>query len=129
MGQMQTDILHAQLPCVALAPSAPQLHPALGHEACSSLVAHPLFARWNEDLDGVLLSFRNERVLTQAATIHPYFPFVRLEVAAEVAVFRPRPGMRLGAWDSRNARRACKAVAGCSGAQSYIWVLQLYSCA
>ncbi len=64
----------------------------------ASPAAPTLFcARWNEDLEGVLLAFRNERVLTQAATIHPYFPFVRLEVAAEVAVFRPRPGMRLGA--------------------------------
>ena len=54
-------------------------------------------------MEGVLLAFRNERVLTQAATIHPYFPFVRLEVAAEVVVFRPRPGMRLGAWAAQSA--------------------------
>lgn len=109
----------------ALAPCAPRLHPALGRDPCSSLVAHPLFARWNEDLEGVLLAFCNERVLTQAATIHPYFPFVRLEVAAEVTVFRPRPGMRLGAWGSSGARRACKAVAGCRGVQSYTWAQQL----
>ncbi|KAI7840954.1 hypothetical protein COHA_005384 [Chlorella ohadii] len=73
------------------------LHPSKLASAKEGVRAHlaSLLLRWNEDLEGVLLAFRNERVLTQAATIHPYFPFVRLEVAAEVAVFRPRPGMRL----------------------------------
>ncbi len=36
-------------------------------------------------------------MLTQAASIHPYFPFVRVEVAADIVLFRPRLGMRLGA--------------------------------
>lgn len=73
------------------------LHPSKLASATEGVRAHlaSLLLRWNEDLEGVLLAFRNERVLTQAATIHPYFPFVRLEVAAEVTVFRPRPGMRL----------------------------------
>lgn len=76
-------------------PQAPGCCP----DSCSLLLvcARCHGCRWNPDLEGVLLSFRNERVLTQAATIHPYFPFVRLDVAAEVVVFRPRPGMRLGA--------------------------------
>ena len=51
----------------------------------------------DDDLEGVLLAYRGERVLTQAATIHTYFPLVRVEVAANVLLFRPSPGMRLGA--------------------------------
>lgn len=62
--------------------------------------------RYSEDLEGVLLSYRNERVLTQAASIHPYFPFVRVEVAADVVLFRPCLGMRLGA--QRRARAASR---------------------
>lgn len=58
----------------------------------------PPACRYNEDLEGVLLSFRNMRVLTHAAVIHPYFPYVRLEVLADVVLFRPRTGTRLGAF-------------------------------
>ena len=43
-----------------------------------------------------MLSFANERVLTTQASIHPYFPFVHLEVLADLVLFRPRAGMRLG---------------------------------
>ena len=45
----------------------------------------------------MLLSYSGERVLTQEAYIHTYFPLVRVHVAADVLLFRPRPGMRLGA--------------------------------
>lgn len=44
-----------------------------------------------------MLSYARERLLTQAAAIHPYFPFVRVEVVADIVLFRPRPGMQLGA--------------------------------
>lgn len=59
-----------------------------------------------------MLSYRNERVLTQAASIHPYFPYVRVQVAADVVLFRPRPGMRLGA-----QRRAPAAGSGDNACQ------------
>ncbi len=52
--------------------------------------------RYNEDLDGVLLSYSSERILTHQAHIHPYFPLVRVEVAADAVLFRPQAGMRLG---------------------------------
>jgi hypothetical protein len=52
---------------------------------------------YNDDLGGVMLSYANERLLTQAAAIHPYFPFVRVDVVADIVLFRPRPGMQLGA--------------------------------
>ena len=43
-----------------------------------------------------MLAYRNERVLTRQGQIHPYFPLVRVEVTADVVVFRPQPGKRLG---------------------------------
>ncbi|GAB4817406.1 hypothetical protein N2152v2_004452 [Parachlorella kessleri] len=54
-----------------------------------------LLLRYNEDLDGVLLSYSSERILTHQAHIHPYFPLVRVEVAADAVLFRPQAGMRL----------------------------------
>ena len=44
----------------------------------------------------MLLSYSNERILTHQAHIHPYFPLVRVEVAADAVLFRPQAGMRLG---------------------------------
>ena len=52
--------------------------------------------RYNEDFEGVPLAYSGERVLRQTATVHPYFPLARLEVAAEVVVFRPAVGSRVG---------------------------------
>ena len=54
------------------------------------------------------MSYANERVLTKTACIHPYFPYARLEVTAEVVLFRPRPGIRLGARQLRAGER-CRA--------------------
>lgn len=73
------------------------LHPSRLASPTEGVRAHlsSLLLRYSEDLEGVLLSYRNERVLTQAASIHPYFPFVRVEVAADVVLFRPCLGMRL----------------------------------
>lgn len=49
------------------------------------------------DLEGVVLAYRNVAIRTQDASIHPYFPYVRVGVSADVTLFRPRAGMRLGA--------------------------------
>ena len=68
----------------------------MDHHCISGAPACTACCRYSEDLEGVVLSFANERVLTTQASIHPYFPFVRLEVLADLVLFRPRPGMRLG---------------------------------
>jgi hypothetical protein len=47
-------------------------------------------------LDGVLLSYTNVRVLTKQAPILTYFPFVRVEVVADVVLLRPKIGMHMG---------------------------------
>ena len=65
----------------------------------------------------MLLSYSGERVLTQEAYIHTYFPLVRVHVAADVLLFRPRPGMRLGA-----GGRAGRRVGGqlCMGGEGVV---------
>ena len=54
-----------------------------------------LHPRYNHDLEGVVLSYSDERVLSHAAVVHPYFPLTRLLVQATLVVFRPLPGARL----------------------------------
>lgn len=56
---------------------------------------HALLLRYNEHLDGVPLSISNEKILTQQAHIHPYFPLVRVDVSADVVLFKPQLGTRL----------------------------------
>lgn len=51
--------------------------------------------RYNDDLGGVTLSYSDEKVLSQSALVHPYFPLVRLIVSATLVVFKPRAGARL----------------------------------
>lgn len=74
------------------------------HQQCPGLQSrlpacrHPrLPCRYNDDLDGVLLSYTNVRVLTKQAPILTYFPFVRVEVVADVVLLRPKIGMHMGA--------------------------------
>lgn len=43
-----------------------------------------------------MLAYANERVLTKQGELHPYFPLVRVEARADVALFRPAPGAPLG---------------------------------
>ncbi len=51
--------------------------------------------RYNENLNGVVLAYSDERVVSQTALVHPYFPLARLVVSATLTVFRPFPGARL----------------------------------
>ncbi len=44
-----------------------------------------------------MLSYSNLRMLTRQAAIHPYFAFARIELAADLVLFLPTEGMRLGA--------------------------------
>lgn len=73
------------------------LHPSKLASPRQGIRAHlnSLLLRYNEELEGVILSFSNERVLTHHAAIQPYFPFVKVEVLADVVLFRARQGMRL----------------------------------
>ncbi|GBF96976.1 elongation factor [Raphidocelis subcapitata] len=51
--------------------------------------------RYSEDLGGVLLAYRDERVTGSVARLHPYFPFLAVTVTATATLFCPRPGQRL----------------------------------
>ena len=51
--------------------------------------------RYNEEVEGVILAYSDEKVLSQSAMVHSYFPLVRLIVSATLVVFKPRPGARL----------------------------------
>ena len=45
--------------------------------------------RFNEDMEGVVLSYTNERIVSQEGRVHPYFPFTRVQVTADVVLFKP----------------------------------------
>lgn len=75
-----------------------------------------------------MLSYSGCRVLSRAAApIHPYFPYVRLDVQADAVVFRPRAGMRLGALRAAVGRgaagqhrvmRSCRCIAAVLSSQT-----------
>ncbi|KAL4520007.1 hypothetical protein Ndes2526B_g01441 [Nannochloris sp. 'desiccata'] len=54
-----------------------------------------LLLKYNDNLNGVVLSYSNEKVVSQTALVHPYFPLARLVVSATLVVFRPYSGARL----------------------------------
>jgi len=53
------------------------------------------FHRYNEDCEGVIVSYSNEKILSQHAQVHPYFPYLRVKVLSIVVVFQPLPAARL----------------------------------
>ena len=58
-------------------------------------VSNLLLNRYNDEIDGVPLAYSDERVVSTAAIVHPYFPLTRLTVTATLVAFRPRPGVRV----------------------------------
>lgn len=89
-------------------PASP-LPAALPRLACPSCLL-PWHRRYNDDLEGVMLSYSNARLLTRQASIHPYFAFVRVEVAVDGVLFHPKAGMRLGAERAAGACRHASCV-------------------
>lgn len=59
------------------------------------LAADTLFCSYDEELDGVPIAHSDVRILSQSGSVHPYFPLIRVVVAADFVVFRPRPGARV----------------------------------
>lgn len=54
-----------------------------------------LLLRYNEDLEGVVLSYTKERILSTQAKIHPYFPYFHVDVMALVFMFKPAVGIEI----------------------------------
>ncbi len=79
--------------------------------------------RWSDTLNGVLVAYAEERIVStqvrlhltaccfrlcclslsescahSQATIHPYFPYIHVHVSARVLVFAPRAGCSLSAF-------------------------------
>ncbi|KAK9826838.1 hypothetical protein WJX81_006320 [Elliptochloris bilobata] len=48
--------------------------------------------KWSDVLDGALIAYAKERIVSLQATIHPYFPYIHVDVSAQVLVFAPRVG-------------------------------------
>ncbi|KAK9810856.1 hypothetical protein WJX73_002426 [Symbiochloris irregularis] len=73
------------------------LHPSRGTDALEGVrdQLSALLLRWNEGLQGVPLTFSEERIINSMAAIHSYFPFIQLEASASMLVFRPRLDMQL----------------------------------
>lgn len=51
--------------------------------------------RFNEDLEGVVLSYSKERIVSKQAVIRPYFPYLHVKVCADVVLFKPQVGALL----------------------------------
>lgn len=51
--------------------------------------------RYNEDCEGVIVSYSNEKISSQHAQVHPYFPYLRVKVLCTVVVFQPLQDARL----------------------------------
>ena len=73
------------------------LHPSKGNDVKGGATEqlNKLLLRYNDDFDGVVLSYANERVSTQHARVHPYFPYIRVGISADLIIFKPQVGARL----------------------------------
>ncbi|KAK9868896.1 hypothetical protein WJX84_008253 [Apatococcus fuscideae] len=72
-----------------------ELHPSQCSEALTGVqeILNARLLRYSEDLSGVLLAYNNERILSMQAPVHIYFPYMHVDVAADIVVFCPAPGM------------------------------------
>lgn len=55
----------------------------------------PLWNSFNQDFQGVVLAYEDERVMSRKGLVHPYFPLIRLTVSATFTIFTPQVGERL----------------------------------
>lgn len=51
-----------------------------------------MLLRYSHELQGVMLAYSKEKVLSSEAKIHPYFPYFHVDVSALVYLFRPIVG-------------------------------------
>jgi hypothetical protein len=56
-----------------------------------------LLLTFRGELGGVVLAYRNERILTRSPLIHSIFPYFHVELTACLQVLRLAAGQRLGA--------------------------------
>ena len=61
------------------------------HEVLNSMVL-----QYNTDMGGIILAYRNLRILSPKAELLDYLPFLKLDVEVTVSAFCPEKGMRLG---------------------------------
>ncbi|MEW5315454.1 MAG: hypothetical protein WDW38_006881 [Sanguina aurantia] len=51
--------------------------------------------RYSESFEGVVMAYDDLNVLTKNPIIHPFFPYLSVDVSAEVLLFKPMPGQSL----------------------------------
>eukprot|EP00891_Asterochloris_glomerata_P003149 jgi/Astpho2/3149/Aster-x1126 len=88
--QLVQGLLHTG-GCKSVQPSpAGQAQPRLS--GSKSLFTFCRMCRYIHQLEGVVLSYANLKLLAKHGLIHVYFPFFRASVTADVTLFRPRAG-------------------------------------
>lgn len=51
-----------------------------------------MLLRWSDDFEGVVLGYRKERITSRQASVCYWHPMVRVDAAAELVLFKPKPG-------------------------------------
>ena len=54
-----------------------------------------IFCSYNDDVEGVILAFNEDRIVSTTARVHPYFPLVRVIAEATLTVFKPQVGAKV----------------------------------
>mmetsp|Transcript_35799 Transcript_35799/g.79664 ORF Transcript_35799/g.79664 Transcript_35799/m.79664 type:complete len:313 (-) Transcript_35799:486-1424(-) len=74
-----------------------ELHPSKLHNVEDGVdeQMNNLLLRYNEEFEGIVMAYSNVTSSNKAASIHPYFPFVHLDVRAQLLLFKPVVGNML----------------------------------
>lgn len=70
------------------------LHPSKAQDVMGGIkeILNAKLLCYDDDLGGVMLCHSNERLLSKQGNIHPYFPYIHVEVDANISLFQPKPG-------------------------------------
>ena len=77
-----------------------ELHPSKLHDVQAGVLQHlsSLLFKYQDDLEGIVMAWdKGVQVMKKgaAATIHPYFPLVHVEVKTNMLLFKPKSGSML----------------------------------
>ena len=76
-----------------------ELHPSKLNDIHAGVLSHlnSLLFKYQDDLEGIVMAWDKEVKVqkTAAASIHPYFPLVHIEVKTNMLLFKPKMGSML----------------------------------
>ena len=74
------------------------LHPSKLRDVLGSVrdQLNGLLLKYRADLSGVVLTYRDERILNETALVHGFFPYFHIDVSAKLQILKLHVGQSLG---------------------------------